>query len=188
MKKLLLAVAVMMFVVGCSKEPKPEEPDFKCRQGGQLAPKWTCIPEVEGGVGAVGSAKPNAGRDVSLQLNEAMSNARDSLSRRIEVKVKNMIKNWKRATGSGEDQTFEKNLESVSKQTAQQTLQGSRQLEYWRQDDGTIWVLVGMKDNDKIIKQVQASGKTSFKNDEALWQQFQSKKAMDELDAELSKN
>lgn len=185
--RLVGAIALTALFVACGGDKAKPEADFRCKQGGELAPEWTCMPSTPKGIAAVGSAKPNAGGDVDLQMREAMSNGRDALATRIEVKVKTMIKNWKRATGSGEDQTFEKNLESVSKQVASQTLNGSKQLKYWKQSDGTLWLLVGIDNNEPILKATKNSAKTSFKNDEALWQQFQSKKAMDELDAELSK-
>lgn len=182
----ILLAGLTLFSCASKQETKPEEPDFRCRQSGELAPEWTCIPKADNGIAAVGVAKTNAGDDPDLQMQEAMSNGRTALARRIETKVKTMIKNWKRATGGGEDQTFEKNLESVSRQVSEQTLTNTKQLKYWKQKDGTLWILVGTDSTDPVLKSFNKA-KTSFKNDEALWQQFQSQKAMDELDAELKK-
>jgi hypothetical protein len=85
---LSLAVIATLFS-GCGKEaPKPQtqvqagesEADFRCRQDGVLAPKWTCDPYVEGAIAAVGIAKRNAGNDKSMQRSEAMADGRDALS------------------------------------------------------------------------------------------------------------
>jgi len=180
-------MGVSLFFGSCFSKPAPKDPDFRCKQGGELAPEWTCIPTIEKGIAAPGVAKPNAGDDIDLQMQEAMSNGRTALAKRIEIKVETMIKNWKRATGSGGDQTFEKNLETVSRQVSKQTLRGSKQLKYWKQQDGTLWILVGIDSTEQIFDSMKKAAKTSFKNDQALWQQFQSEKAMKELDEELKK-
>ena len=43
-------------------------------------------------------------------------------------------------------------------------------------------LLVGVTNNDPI----KSTLKTSLRNEEALWQQFQSKQALDELDKQLN--
>lgn len=60
-----------------------------------------------------------------------MANARDDLARQMEVQVKNMLENWTRTTGVGEDQTYEANIANVSRQVANQTLVGSTQIARW---------------------------------------------------------
>src|SRR5690554_5134297 len=147
---LALAAAVM---VGCSSKKEVAKEEFfqPCEYvAGVAAPEWYCIPEIEGGFAAVGEAKPNAARDNNMQRTMALSNGRDALARDIEVKVQNMLTNWARATGEGEEQTYEANFENISRQVSQQTLQGSRQLKRWLAPDGTLVLLVGITDNNPV--------------------------------------
>src|SRR5690554_5214951 len=157
MKKNIFTLSTLALttalVSGCfgKKEVVQESFEQPCEYvAGVAAPEWYCIPEIEGGFAAVGEAKPNAARDNNMQRTMALSNGRDALARDIEVKVQNMLTNWARATGEGEEQTYEANFENISRQVSQQTLQGSRQLKRWLAPDGTLVLLVGITDNNPV--------------------------------------
>lgn len=180
-----LALAVMTGCGGKEVAQQPVQPVFveNCEFApGIQAPEWYCSPDIEGGMAAVGEAKPNAARDNNMQRTMAMANGRDALARQTQVKVQNLLTNWSRATGAGDAQTYEANFENVSRQVSKQTLEGSRQLKRWVAPDGTLALLVGMADSAGI----KDSLKTSLRNEEALWQQFQSKQALDELDKQMN--
>ncbi len=188
LKTIAVIVAATIFT-GCmgSKAPeKPAEPDFRCKQDGQLAPKWTCNPYLEGSIVALGIAQRNAGNDQGMQRSEAVAEARDALANQLSVKVSTMFKSYKATTGSGTDATFDKSNSKVSKQLASQTLSGSRAVEMWKSNAGTMYVLVGLS-NEPIKKQMEKSIKTSFKNDQAMYQKFLAAKADGDLDRELEK-
>ncbi|NLW05171.1 MAG: hypothetical protein GX029_08120 [Pseudomonadaceae bacterium] len=148
---------------------------------GIQAPEWYCSPNIEGGIAAIGVSKSNAVGDQNMQRTMALANGRDELARQTQVKVQNLLTNWSRATGAGDDQTYEANFENVSRQIAKQTLEGSRQLKRWIAPDGTLVLLVGMLDSSSIKNSV----KTSLRNEQALWQQFQSKQSLEELDKQM---
>lgn len=186
-KFLTKSVLIVLFFLGCSgTKENPKEPDFRCKQEGQLAPKWTCIPFIEGGIAALGTAQNNIAGDYGMQMEEAVANGRTALAKRVELKVKTLFTNWKNVTGGGTNQTYEKNIKTVSKQTANLTLKGSRLVESWKTNRGTLYVLVAM-DNKPVTNALGRNIKTSLGNEQALWQQFQAQKAQGELDAELSK-
>jgi hypothetical protein len=198
MKNLVLktlssvAVATILFS-GCSKEaPAPAvqaeaEPDFRCRQDGVLAPKWTCDPYVEGAIAAVGIAKRNAGNDKSMQRSEAMADGRDALASQISTKVSNLFKSYKATTGSGDAATFDASSSKVSKQLASETLAGSRSTDSWTSPKtGELYLLVTIS-SEPVKKGMDEAIKTSFKNDNAMYQQFLAQKANGELDKELEK-
>lgn len=181
------ATASVFLLAGCggNKNVQPE-PAFvqHCEYTtGVRAPEWYCNPNIEGGIAAIGESKPNAARDNNMQRTVAMGAARDELARQMEVKVKNMLESWTRTTGAGDAQTYEANIANVSRQVSNTTLQGSKQLNRWVTPDGTLVLLVGMSD----AAQIKDNIKTSLRNEDALWQQFQSKQAQDSLDAEISK-
>lgn len=188
----LMAVAAFssLFVAGCggSKPAQPEAPQavtpaFQCEHGpGVAAPEWVCNPTMDGGMAAIGEGRPNPANDRNLQRRQAVANARQSLSEEMSVKVQGMLSDWTRSTGAQSRQAYEANLENVTRQISNQTLQGSRQINQWFAPDGTLVVLVGMPE-----QQVADNIRTSLRNDEALYQQFSSQKALDSLDEYIEK-
>jgi len=193
MKKNLLTIAsalvISSILAGCAAQKTPEqqaEADFRCKQDGQLAPKWTCNPYLEGSIVALGVAQKNAGNDYGFQRAAAIAEGRDALANQISIKVNTMFKSYKATTGGGDAATFDQANSKVSKQIASQTLQGSRGVESWKSDAGTLFVLVGL--NSEVVKNdMEKAVKTSFKNDRAMYQKFLAAKADGELDVELEK-
>lgn len=189
MKKILLGATVIgaLLLTGCGKnEPKKEEPQVYTDPELVGAPSWVLMPMVEGSIAEVGSAKKNAGNDLSFQRQEAMADARDNLARQISTKVANMFKSFKAATGSNADATFDKSTESVSKQIASETLKGTVVKGTWVSKTGTLYILMAV-DTKAVSAQMEESVKTSFQNEQALYQKFLASKAQGELDAELAK-
>jgi hypothetical protein len=178
MKKILTTGFVLLTLFsGCSKQPQHQ----KCQIDNTQAPAWICTPQdTKEYITAVGSAQKNSAGDFQFQKEEAMAAARDALARRISVKVKNMFKQFKATTGAGDNQTFEKATESVSKQVAYQTIQNSKQLDVWVSPKGTMFVLIGVP-KEEVKNQI----KTSLQNNEALYQKFLAKKAQEELNEEI---
>jgi len=150
------------------------------------APSWVLNPQVEGSkVAAVGSAKiGKAG--LQFARTEALSNARDELARMIEIRVKNMVKNFMQVTGVGDAETVDRVSVQVSKQVAYQTIRGSRQVAMWRSPCGELFVLVGV-DPEMVKDFIKTQVETSLRNERALWQLYQAKKAHEELEREIEK-
>ena len=187
--KIASATVIATILAGCMGTNAPEkqaEPDFRCKQDGQLAPKWTCNPYLEGSIVALGVAPKNAGSDIGMQRAEAMAEGRDALATQLSVKVSTLFKSYKATTGSGAEATFDKANSKVSKQLASQTLNGSKGVESWKSNTGTMYILVGLS-NEPVKAQMEKAVKTSFKNDKAMYQKFLAAKAAGELDAELEK-
>ena len=64
-KRTALVALAALAITGCGgdkPEPKKEayNPTFECKQENVLAPRWTCIPEVEGFYAGVGVAEKSA--------------------------------------------------------------------------------------------------------------------------------
>ncbi len=185
--KTLSTVAVAtLLLTGCGKEaPKKVEPDFRCKQDGVLAPKWTCNPYANSSIAAVGIAKTNAGRDKSLQRSEAMADGRDALAQQIAIKVSNLFKSYKSTTGTGKASTFDATTSKVSEQLASQTLSGSRSVDSWKNPKtGELYLLVTVP-NSNVKNAMDKAIKTSYKNDQAMYQKFLAAQASGELDKKL---
>ncbi|MGM0623580.1 MAG: LPP20 family lipoprotein [Campylobacterota bacterium] len=191
MKKILAssAVAATLLFTGCIGGGEPETTeDAYVNPELKGAPQWVMMPQVEGSISEVGSAKPNAANDIGFQRNMAMADARDNLARQIETNVGNMIKTYTATTGGGESGTYDSANEAVSKQVASQTLSGTVVKDTWMSRSGTLYVLMAV-DTEAVIDAMDKplAASTSFGNDEALYQQFKASKAQGDLSEELEK-
>lgn len=176
----LATAAASLLLVGCASNDtkQPSFADHCEYRPGIQAPEWYCSPDIEGGIAAVGEAQANAGNNSNFQRTEALAAGRDELARQLEVKVKNAFKNFTETTGAGDDGTFDKVTTDISRQVANTTLSGSKQLKRWVAPDNTLVLLVGIAEADPVIDNI----KSSFKNEKALWQKFQGDKAQQDLD------
>jgi len=185
---LALAAILAASFTGCGgKDAAPEdEVSFRCEQDGVHAPKWTCMPDsgMEGAITDLGSA-PYSKLGAGFTRREALANARSNLAQQVESLVKDKVETFARSTGVGGREVADKVSTQVSKQTAKVSLKGSKQLEFWQHPTTkTMYILVGMNEN-AMNEEIKANVKSSYKNDEALWQQFQAKNALEGLEKEF---
>jgi len=183
---LAVAGLVATVITGCNNsqpQPKQEEPDFRCKKENVLAPKWTCTPFVDGAIAEVGTAQKTAAGP-GFQRRMALANARSNLAQQIQTQVKDKVETFTRATGIGQGESVDAVATAVSKQVAKVTLNGSKQIDAWEAPSGTLYVLVAVPEKT-VNEAAKKAVKTSFKNDEALWQQFQSKQALEGLEKEF---
>ena len=173
---LLSACGGGQVIAGCTF---PNSPSIE-------APGWICDEPVSGvEVSAVGSAEKSAA-GTSFMKTQAATTARVQLAQNVQVEVSNMVKNYVETTGIGDNQTVDKVATSVTKQITAQTLNGSRIYKSRTGPSGTIYVLVGMNPA-AVSKTAKTAITSSMGKDKALWQQFRSKKAQDELADKISK-
>jgi hypothetical protein len=187
-RSLLIAGTATLLVACSSNEPAPQ-PVASCvfaDGSNQPAPEWICGAPVDGiDLSAVGYAdKSGAGANFMKQM--AATAARVELAQTMKVEVQNMIKQYAETTGTGESETVDQVNTSVTKQITKQTLIGSRIFRQMPTPTGGIVVLVGLSP-DTVNQLAEQALKTSMKNDQALWQKFQSDKAQDELAADIIK-
>ena len=186
MNKLTKTIAVtslLAVLTGCTSKV----PTFQCTQDNELAPKWTCNPPIiKDKLTALGVAPQNTGNDYSFQRSEALADARDSLASQINTKVQSLFKSYKSTTGSGTDSTFDKANSKVSKQLTNESLKGSRSIKQWKSSKGTLFVLVSIN-KSSLNNNIEKSIKTSFKNDQAMYQRFLADKANGELGKEVER-
>ncbi|OPX26859.1 MAG: hypothetical protein B1H07_03360 [Campylobacteraceae bacterium 4484_166] len=184
---IVIVAILSLVIVSCSSKEKPKPVSFQCKQGGVLAPKWTCNPAVEGAIADVGIAKMNAGNDKSFQRSEALADGRDRLAAQVAVKVSNLFKQYKGTTGAGKASTFDKATSFVSKQLVSETLNGSKSVDIWEQPTTKELFLLVTVSTDSVAKAMDKAIKTSFKNDQAMYQKFLASQANGELNKELEK-
>lgn len=185
---ILGAGLLLSLFTGCSKDAQPQERsvDFACKQENVLAPKWTCIPEIQGAYAGVGIAeKSAAGMDHMRRV--AMANGRSDLAQQIESQVKDKITIYTGTTGVSTSESVDKSIETVTKQVAKVDLVGSKAVDMWTAPSGAIFMLVTVS-KESANEQIKNNLNTSFKNDQALWQQFKAKNALEDLEKEFPTN
>jgi hypothetical protein len=189
-KNMALVVVVTASITACSsKEPQTKKynPTFTCQQEGVDAPRWTCIPEVEGYYAGVGVAEKSAA-GIAHMRRVALMNGRSDLAQQIETKVKDKMEGFTRATGNGSAETVDKVTTAVTKQVAKVNLKGSKAVDMWNAPSGAIYMLVTVPEanvNQAVKNAYNKTVNSSFNNDNALWQQFKSKQALKSLDNEF---
>lgn len=179
-----ILTAALVFSSGCSHKEEVVTPDYECTIENVEAPAWVCGGNtLEGHYVAVGSA-PLSQLGQSFSRREAMANARSNLAQQIQTDVKDKVETFARSTGVGGSEVADKVSTQVSKQVARATLGGSRQLKYWQAPSKEIYLLVGVP-VDQVNKEVQNQVRSSYQNDDALWQQFQAQNALEALEKEF---
>ena len=184
MKKIIAStIAIAIAFTGCNGT-KPVVDNFECKQDGVIAPQWTCISQTDNkSIVGLGSA-PLSKAGQNFTRNNAIAAAHNDLAFQIETQVKAKVENFVRGTGVNDQEVVDSVSTQVSKQLANTTMNGSKQLATWSSDK-TMFILVGLSNdivNQEAKKQIINS---SYKNDNALWQQFQSKQALDNLEKDF---
>ncbi len=193
MKKIysvLLILSALFALTGCGSTPKPnEQGDFRCHQDGTLAPQWTCTPKSnDSTIVGLGSA-PLSKAGINFTRVNAMAQARNDLAFQIQTKVKAKVAQFVRATGVKDNETVDAVSTQVSRQLAQINLKNTKQLKSWQNPkNGTLFVLIGtsVKSVNQAVKNKIVH--SSYKNTNALWQQFQSKNALKQLNKDFPTN
>ena len=193
MKKILLSSVLLsllgLSIVGCSgNNPQPDEKPLaitECIIGQEEAPNWSCgiVTGYEDMFTATGTSNISKAGDGFSRKN-AMADGRSNLAQQIETLVKDKIERFARSTGIGSNETVDTTTTQVSKQVAKVTLKGSKQLAYWQHPvNSDIYVLMGVS-KESVNTSTNASVHTSFKNKNALWQQFQAEQALHRLEVD----
>lgn len=177
--KLFLGLGLLMIgLAGCVKQPEE-------RNALNTLPQWYQEPTALGDkYAAAGSAKSNNGKDIELQKIEAAAVARAELARQMQLRVKDMYKRATQELGIGEDQTIDHAVQYATKQVADVTLERSLQKKLFLDSETGVLYTLYTLDPAIVDQKLKNTLQTSLKNDEALWQKFQSTQVWKELDNE----
>jgi len=183
---VVMALGIAILMTGCSsKDAVPEPIVGKCIISGIVGPEWACgAYEDDNTLAAAGSAQISK-LGYGFTRREAIASARATLAQQIQTEVKDKVETFMRSTGVSSLEVADKVTTQVSKQVAHVTLIGSKQISYWEnKGDKSIYVLVSVS-KDAINLTAKDSVISSYKNDDALWQQFQAQNALVNLEKEF---
>lgn len=151
---ILTGLTGLLILTGCDNTPQPQSIAItKCVIDGAKAPKWVCNSiDTNKTVYAVGSAFISP-LGFNFQKTEAISKARDEISRKGTVLIENMIKKYYESTGGKNNQANQRDIVNVSKQLSKSALNNSKMITLWLSPKKTMFVLVGI-DRKNIQKAV----------------------------------
>jgi hypothetical protein len=188
MMKRHLMVASALLLGACSSTQEPQSTPLSENDS---IPSWVLMPTHETGLASSSCVLWSGNMAASRAL--AIANARADLATQINTKAKVMDKFVNQQTQENEMSNTSSSFSQVSRQIAEQSLIGAvpKEVAFARIDDKKqLCVLVVMENTKPLFdKLLQQSGKTLNPNDEAvLYSEFKTQKAMEELEAELSKS
>jgi len=185
--KITLLSLVIAFTACSDKEPEPENKPyvatFECKQENVLAPRWTCIPEVDGFYAGVGIANKSAAGMAHMRK-VAMMNGRSDLTQQIATQIKDKMQGFTQTTGNGQSETVDAVTKAVTDQAANVKLTNSKAVDMWNAPSGALYVLMTVPEAE-VNTVVKGAVKSSFNNDNARWQDFKASQAFDELNKQF---
>jgi hypothetical protein len=152
------------------------------------APEWICsnydsIDPTGKILYAVGSAKM---KRPSMNRNAAAQRARAELAAVLKVQVDTMFKDYYNEIGVGDDSSVDAVVSSTIRNITSESLAGSKIDRTVTGPDGTMFVLVSLSE-EGVRSAAKQAYRSSYKNEEKLYQEFKAGKSIEEMDAAIDK-
>lgn len=152
------------------------------------APEWTCnnydsIDPTGKKLYAVGSAKMAR---PSMNRSAAAQRARAELATTLKAQVDTMFKDYYNEIGEGDARSVDAVVTSTIRNITSESLEGAKIERSVTGPDGTMYVLVSLSDED-VKSAAKQAYRSSYKNDEKLYQEFKANKSVEEMEAAIDK-
>jgi len=193
-KKILAIVAtvalVSTFFVSCGSTPE-QRAEKAMREGktvvgreGVPQPEWVNkTPKDAENFYAIGYAKKSSKQ---ISITAAEQDGRDQIARWVGTSVKNALTNYTNEAGEKANTQTITYFESISKQVAEQTLNGVERNEVWVDYEGGVYVLL-MFPKANLNKAFEDETNAAFsRNEAAAFAEFKAKEALQLLDKETA--
>ncbi|MFP4154001.1 MAG: LPP20 family lipoprotein [Alkalispirochaeta sp.] len=183
---LALVLLTVLFVAGCASDPEPApapapEPEPEPQQSID-APDWFLNPpQADDAIYGIGTAKMS---DLARSRNVATSRARNDIAFQMNAQIQAAITDYAQESGVDDNNQVINFVETISRQTTETTLQGTRQEEAYVAQDGTVFILVSFPKNNFL----EASEEAFQRNEDAAFAEFKAQQALDRLDAQMQNN
>lgn len=164
--------SLVLISCGSTRSGSTEESDMRD------VPDWFLVqPQAEDAIFGVGSAKK---QNPSLARKAAIARARDDIAGQVQTKVSSMLKDFMQESGVGENAQALEFTQSVSKQVASTTLQGSRVKKVYPSKDGTMYALVEFP-----LQSIRDNVMSEAKKREAQYNEFKAEQGFNALEKEI---
>ena len=177
-----MAVAV---TTGCGS--KTVTPDEQLPNEFAGAPSWviqgcSAYWGDDGGARICGVGDAKIGSSMSIARTKATSRGRAEISRTLESKVKNMIKDFQEQVTDGETEMTAEQFSSTTVTLSKATLNGTSAKDSWISNSGELYVLVAL-DVEAFENSVRAMDEMSDKLRTFI--ESRARKSFQELDEEM---
>ncbi len=179
------ALAAVIATAGCgSKEVTPDEQLPNEFAG---APSWvlegcSAYWGDDGGARICGVGDAKIGRSMSIARTKATSRARTEISRTLETKVKNMMKDFQEQVTDGDTEMNAEQFSSTTISLSKATLNGTSVQKTWVSQTGQLYILVAL-DVEAFENSVREMDNMSNKLRSFI--EARAKKSFAELDEEM---
>jgi len=172
------ALTVVVVMAGCGKDVTTPDEQLPNEFAG--APNWvlegcSAYWGDDGGARLCGVGDAKIGRSMSIARTKATSRGRAEISRSLETKVKNMIKDYQEQVTDGESEMTAEQFSSTAVALSKATLNGTTIQKTWVSQTGQLYILVALdvesfensvremdEMNDKLRAFIEARAKKSF--------------------------
>jgi hypothetical protein len=177
MRKLLiiaLVIPLSLMLMNCGGKPKAKMNEV---------PEWYLNPpQAEDAIYEAGDA---AKQSMGLAKEAADARARDGISRMIEVKVSNMLKNFMQESGLGEDAEALEFTSSVSKQVSNNVLNGCKIIKREMKPEGSLYHAYSLAEYN--LNSLIQETLNEARKQKALYNEAKANLSFDELEKEVQK-
>ena len=180
-----VALAAVIATAGCGSKETPPDEQLPNEFAG--APSWvlegcSAYWGDDGGARICGVGDANIGRSMSIARTKATSRARTEISRTLETKVKNMVKDFQEQVTDGESEMTAEQFSSTTVSLSKATLNGTSVQNTWVSPSGQLYVLVAL-DVEAFENSVREMDDMS--NKLRTFIESRAKKSFSELDEEM---
>jgi ribosomal protein S20 len=173
-----VGLAAIVATAGCGKDVTTPDEQLPNEFAG--APNWvlegcSAYWGDDGGARLCGVGDAKIGRSMSVARTKATSRARAEISRTLETKVKNMIKDYQEQVTDGETEMTAEQFSSTTVSLSKATLNGTSVQNTWVSPTGQLYMLVALdvesfensiremdEMSDKLRTFIEARAKKSF--------------------------
>jgi ribosomal protein S20 len=141
------ALAVVAVTAGCGKDVSSPDEQIPSEFAG--APDWvlsgcSAYWGDDGGARICGVGNARFTGNMSITRTKATSRARAEISRTLETKVKNMVKDYQEQVTDGETEMTAEQFSSTTVSLSKATLNGTQQQDTWISPSNELYVLVAL--------------------------------------------
>lgn len=182
--RIVVVLVIGIFVVGCASQPAPQPaPQPEEEQGAQIdAPDWFLNPpQADDAIYGIGTAKMS---DLSRSRNVAISRARNDIAFQMNAQIEAAITDYAQEAGVDDNTQVVNFVETISRQTTETTLTGTRTENVYPAKDGTVYALVSFPMNNFM----QEADQAFQRNEDAAFAEFKAQQALERLDSQMQNN